>query len=204
MRYLPTAICLALCSQSTLAADFGIGVSAKSDDAWIYAPIAISDKFRIEPSVRYGSTETASRLVSVGGSSYQEDGFKQETETLEVGIGAFGLTKITDSTRVYYGARVSYVDTEIKTRESLPFRPSGSLTYRSRASQDGYRIGPAIGFEYLFGQHLSIGGEANYTFLDLDGEARASSENLSSTSSITKVEQKGSGTGTQLIIRYQF
>lgn len=58
MRSLYIAVGLALCSSSVLAADFGIGVSARSNDGWVYAPIDISKSFRIEPGVRYSSNDT--------------------------------------------------------------------------------------------------------------------------------------------------
>ena len=53
MRKLYVAIGLALCSSSALAADFGIGVSARSDDGFLYVPIDVSKTFRIELSAAF-------------------------------------------------------------------------------------------------------------------------------------------------------
>lgn len=200
MRTLYTAACLALCSTSVLAADFGIGVSARSDDAWIYAPINISQNFRIEPSIRYVSNEystTQQSGVSVA------DTYSQETESLEFGVGVFRLVKIAESAQLYFGARVAYVDFESTVDDTVTYFPGYSVAAHSESSQDGYRIGPTIGFEYLFGEHFSIGGEASYTFLDIEGESKLTVEDSLSSTRV-ETEQKTNGTTTQLIFRYRF
>ena len=191
MRSWYVAVGLALCSANALAADFGIGVSARSDDGFLYLPIDVSNSFRIEPSVRYGTTEL----------SYTEDGDVdgQETETWEVGVGLFGLKQVTEAAHVYFGARLAYVDMESTTTQVLP--PFGDVV-RSESTQDGYRVGPTLGFEYIFGGHFSIGGEASYTFIDLEGESRASIDDFEL--STLETEQKSNGTQTRLIFRYMF
>lgn len=190
MRNLYVAVGLALCSGSVLAADFGIGISARSDDGYLYAPINVSKTFRVEPTIRYGTTEL----------SYTQDGEvdSQDTETWEIGVGLFGLKNVTDAAHIYYGARLAYVDTEATTTTPTIF---GDVI-RSKSTQDGYRIGPTLGFEYIFGQHFSVGGEASYTFLDLDGEstARVGDFDLST----VETKQKSNGTQTRLIFRYMF
>lgn len=55
---------LAGCSSPVLAADFGVGVSVQSNDAWIYAPIDITPALRIEPSIRFVSAESESQTQS--------------------------------------------------------------------------------------------------------------------------------------------
>jgi opacity protein-like surface antigen len=171
MRSLYVAVGLALCSSPVLAADFGIGVSVRSDDGWVYVPIDISKNFRLEPSVRYSSRETSSPSVAPAYASL-------EVDSLELGIGVFGLQQVEEAAHLYYGGRVAYVDTSI------------TQTFRDESSQDGYRIGPTVGFEYLFGGHFSVGGEASYMFVELDGDDNS--------------EQSSSGTETRLIFRYMF
>lgn len=200
MRILCTAACLALCSTSVLAADFGIGVSAKSDDAWIYAPIEINEKLRIEPSIRYVSSEYSTEQSS---STSVGDATKQETETLELGVGVFRVVKVAESAQLYFGARAAYVDLEGSVDDTFTYLPGIVLTTHSETSQDGYRIGPAIGFQYLFGEHFSIGGEAAYTFLDLEGETNVRTRSGLSSTRI-EIDQQSSGTSTQLILRYLF
>lgn len=190
MRSLCVAVGLALASSSALAADFGIGVSARSDDGMLYLPVNISKAFRIEPSVRYSSNESSIRQYG-----YEDS---QETDILELGLGIFGLKKITDAAHLYYGGRVSYVDSEAT---NLTPGPYGEFI-NGKTKQDGYRIGPTLGFEYLFAGHFSVGGEASYTFLDLDGEATTYYN--TSYSSKVQMEQKTHGTQTRLVFRYMF
>lgn len=200
MRTLCTAACLALCSTSALAADFGIGISARSDDAWIYAPINIGKNFRIEPSIRYVSNESSTTQRS---DRSLDDTYKQEVDSLEFGVGVFRLLKIAESAQLYFGARVAYVDFESTVDDTVTYFPGYSVATHSKTSQDGYRIGPTVGFEYLFGEHFSIGGEASYTFLDVEGESKHTVEDSLSTTRID-TEQKTNGTQTQLIVRYRF
>jgi opacity protein-like surface antigen len=189
MRSLCVAVGLALCSSNVLAADFGIGISARSDDGYLYAPIDISKTFRLEPFLRYGTSEL----------SYSDEGLEdtQDTETLELGVGVFAKKQVTDAAHIYFGARLAYVDTE-----STVVQPGLFDVIRSESTQDGYRIGPTLGFEYIFGGHFSVGGEASYTFLDLEGESRAQIDDFE----LSKVEtkQKSQGTQTRLIFRYMF
>ena len=169
MRNLFVAIGLALASGGALAADFGVGISARSDDGWLYAPIDVSKSFRIEPSVRYGSSELNFSSGSIE---------RQDSETWELGVGIFGLKQITDAAHIYYGARAAYVNTESNITQTTV-----SSIIRGESTQDGYRIGPTLGFEYLFGGHFSVGGEASYTFLDLEGETITRFGNFSSSTS---------------------
>jgi hypothetical protein len=189
MRNLYVAMALALAASSVSAADFGIGISARSDDGWLYVPIDVSKSLRIEPSVRYGSSEVSYSTGSID---------SQDTETWELGVGIFGLKKVTDAAHIYYGARLAYVDTESTSSQTS----SIGTPIRGQSSQDGYRIGPTLGFEYIFGGHFSVGGEASYTFLDLDGESTTRIGNFSSSTS--SVQQKTQATQTRLIFRYMF
>lgn len=197
MRTLCTAVCLALCSTGAVAADYGIGVSARSDDAFIYLPIDINKSWRIEPSVRYASNEVS----QVSGTF--NDSSQQEIDNIEVGVGVFKLAKIAESVQLYYGARAAYVDLQSTFVDTTTFFPGATTTFRSETSQDGYRVGPSIGFEYLFGEHFSIGGEASYTFIDIEGESKSRTSG-STTTTRGNVEQKSSGTATRLIVRYRF
>ena len=197
MRTVCTAVCLALCSTGAFAAEYGIGVSARSDDATIYLPIDINETYRIEPSVRYASSELSQTF------DLTDDLREQDSDTLEVGIGVFRLAKLAESARIYFGVRAAYLDVESTLVDTTTIFPGLDVTIRSETSQDGYRIGPAIGFEYLFGKHFSVGGEASYTFVDLDGESTATTSS-GTRPSRTDFEQKGSSTSTRLIVRYRF
>jgi hypothetical protein len=191
MRNLYVAVGLALCSTGVLAADFGLGVSARSEDGIVYAPIDISKSFRIEPSVRYASTEQ-----SMQQSDISED---LEAETLEVGVGVFGIKQVTDAAHIYFGARLAYVDVESTSNSVITFSRQ-----RVETKQDGYRIGPTVGFEYLFGQHFSVGGEASYSYLDVEGKSISESTIITTRRETLNTEQKTHGTQTRVIFRYMF
>lgn len=197
MRTLCTAVCLALCSTGALAADYGVGVSARSNDAWIYLPIDINKAFRIEPMVRYASDDVSQDTNT---SDYA---FKQEIDNIEVGVGLFRLAKVAESARIYYGIRASYVSLESTTINTTALYPGYGVTLRTESSQDGYRIGPTLGFEYLLGEHFSIGGEANYSFTDVEGDATTTATG-STVTTRDDIERKNNGTSTQLIVRYRF
>ena len=165
-----------------LAADFGIGVSVQSDDALIYAPIDFNKQFRLEPSLRYLKDEQ-----DFG------NGLQFEQESIEVGVGLFGLTGIGESIRVYYGGRVAYVRNELDQTTQVVTSPifgTAALVVR-QSDSDGYRISPTLGFEYLINERLSIGAEAEYFFQDIE------SDDLGP-------DRETSGTDTRLIVRFKF
>ncbi|WP_153067184.1 hypothetical protein [Steroidobacter cummioxidans] len=190
MRNLCVVAGLALLASNALAADFGVGISVRSDDGWLYVPVNVAKSLRIEPSVRYSSAETT--LTQSGTDN------RQKNDILELGVGVFGLKQVTEAAHIYYGGRLSYVD---MTSSGTDVTSLGTVI-RSQSDQDGYRIGPTLGFEYLFGGQFSVGGEASYTFLELEGKARSRVGNLSS--STADFDQSSQGTQTRLIFRYMF
>jgi hypothetical protein len=171
-----------------VAAEYGIGISAKSDNGLIYVPIDVSPKFRIEPHVRYStddsnSVDTTPPTVTLAG---------QDTETLEVGAGIFGLSLPNESLRIYYGGRVGYVD--VRTEFTLDFN---GVTVRDRTTSDGYKIAPTFGFEYIFNAHFTLGGEMTYFYERLEADSARSS---------IRSDTVGERYGTEsfLILRYFF
>lgn len=175
MRSLLAVAGLALCSSGAFAADFGIGVAAGStEDGSVYLPIDFGESFRIEPHLSYSKSEAV-------------DGIDFE-KTVDVGVGAFGLKKFGEKARVYYGARVSYIESEFKSQ------PSGFILSQDL---DGYGIAPTFGFEFLFGRHFSLGGELAYRFVKVEGDIR--------NQGVTRdFEQESQGTQTRVVLRYQF
>jgi len=153
------------------AADVGVGVSARSDDATIYVPIDVNDTFRIEPLARYAKDTS----IFPGG--------RTKRETYEIGTGLFKLYPLTESIHIYYGGRLSYLNLKYDTNFYGPAINS------DRSRSDGYRIAPTLGFEYFFNKHLSIGGEAQWYYSDIEADG----QDLSAT-----------GTNTNLILRLRF
>jgi hypothetical protein len=98
--------------------------------------------------------------------------------------------------RLYYGARVAYINNETKQRIATSFGASEDVT-EEKSTLDGYRISPTLGFEYLINQHFSVGGEAEWFYQDLDSDV--SQTDVTGTASL-----KSNGTATRLIVRFTF
>jgi hypothetical protein len=187
---------LAACSSQVNAADFGVGVSVQSNDAWIYAPIDVTPGFRIEPSIRLVSAETESQTQSSSFGLPITTSVKSDTDQYELAVGLFGKTALAESVRLYYGARVAYINNETKQRIATSFGTSEDVTEQD-SSLDGYRISPTIGFEYLINEHFSLGGEAEWFYQDLDSDI--SQDEVAGTANL-----KSNGTATRLIVRFTF
>jgi hypothetical protein len=162
------------------AADFGLGISAKSDNGLVYFPIDLSGKLRIEPHLRLDSRDSK-QTIEFGGSTTT---FRSNFDQVEGGVGLFGLAAPDESVRLYYGLRASYFDGD------------GHST-QTRQSFYGYKVTPTVGFEYLFNPHFTLGGEIGYYF-----------ENQKTDSVILDTRQESdsdtSGTESFLILRYFF
>jgi hypothetical protein len=183
-------------SGHALAADFGVGVSVQSNDAWIYAPIDVSPTIRIEPSIRFVSSESQSQTQSSSFGLPITTSVKSDTDQYELAVGLFGKTAIAESVRLYYGARLAYINNETKLRIGTSFGGSEDVT-EEKSSLDGYRISPTLGFEYLINQHFSVGGEAEWFYQDLDSD-------ISQTDVAGTAKLKSNGTATRLIVRFTF
>ena len=189
---------LAACSSHVLAADFGVGVSVQSNDAWIYAPIDVTPGFRIEPSIRFLDSESESQTQSASFGLPITTSVKSEGDQRELAVGLFGKTLLGESVRLYYGARAAYIDNETKQRIATRFQNSEDVV-EEESSLDGYRISPTLGFEYLINEHFSLGGEAEWFYQDLDADISQTDVDIAGTAKL-----KSNGTATRLIVRFTF
>ena len=187
---------LAACSSQVVAADFGVGVSVQSNDAWIYVPIDVTPAFRIEPSMRFVSAESESQTQSSSFGLPITTSVKSDTDQYELAVGLFGKTALGESVRLYYGARAAYLDNETTQRIATSFGTSEDVI-EDESSLDGYRISPTLGFEYLINEHFSLGGEAEWFYQDLDSD-------ISQTELAGAAKLKSNGTATRLIVRFTF
>ena len=196
MKRALTIALLAGCSSHVLAADFGVGVSVQSNDAWIYAPIDVTPAFRIEPSIRFFDSESESQTQSSSFGSPITTSVKSASDQRELAVGLFGKASLGESVRLYYGARAAYIDNETTLRIATRF---GTLedVVEEESSLDGYRISPTLGFEYLINEHFSLGGEAEWFYQDLDSD-------ISQTDVAGTAKLKSNGTATRLIVRFTF
>jgi hypothetical protein len=187
---------LAGCSSHVLAADFGVGVSVQSNDAWIYAPIDVTPAFRIEPSIRFFDAESESQTQSSSFGLPITTSVKSASDQRELAVGLFGKASLGESVRLYYGARAAYIDNETKQRIATRFGTLEDLV-EQESTLDGYRISPTLGFEYLINEHFSLGGEAEWFYQDLDSD-------ISQTDVAGTAKLKSNGTATRLIVRFTF
>jgi opacity protein-like surface antigen len=150
--------------------DVGVGISIESDDSTIYIPIDIGDSIRIEPGVRYSETEIGNQL---------------KAESLDLSVGLFKLMPIRESIRLYFGGRLAYVTAEID---------QSFAGQQSHTEDDGYRISPTLGFEYQVTERFSVGGEAEWFYLDMDEENSLGLDGA----------QRDQGTETRILFRFKF
>lgn len=182
---------LAMVSPTVFAIEPGLGVSFKSNDINIYLPVNVSKSFRVEPF--FGQHK----------SDEKEQGDKVTFSEKEFGFGAFGLHKNTDNIGLYYGARFAYV--ESKYAYSRAYEEGYSSTNNSSDEQSGYSFAPVLGFEYSVIPQLTVGGEASWEFIELDGKDKSSFNNsYSVTERSTKTETSQNNTVTRLMVRYYF
>lgn len=185
---------LTMVSPTVFAIEPGLGVSFKSNDINIYLPINVSKSFRVEPFIgQYKTNET-------------EDLNKASYTQKEIGLGAFGLHQSTENIGVYYGARIARVESRraYSTHYSYEYDTFSSAN-KSSDEQSGYSFAPVLGFEYSVVPQLSVGGEASWEFVDMDGKDRSSyNTGYSVTEQSTKTETTQNNTITRLMIRYYF
>lgn len=182
---------LAIVSPTVYAIEPGLGVSFKSNDINIYLPVNVSKSFRVEPFIgQYKSNE-------------KEQSDKVTYSEKEFGIGAFGLHKKSDNIGLYYGARVAYL--ENRYAYSSSYDGGYSSNNKSSDEQSGYSFAPVLGFEYSVIPQLTVGGEASWEFVELDGKDRGSFDNTYSVSERSaKTETSQNTTVTRLMVRYYF
>ena len=195
-RALPLVFLVA-CSSHALAADFGVGVSVQSNDAWIYAPIEVTPGFRIEPSIRFASSKSESQTQSSSFGSTITTTVNSEGDQRELAVGLFGKVSVGESVRLYYGARAAYIDVETKLRIATRVETFEDVV-EEESSMDGYRISPTLGFEYLINEHFSLGGEAEWFYQDLDSDI-SRPDVATGTATL-----KSNGTATRVIVRFTF
>ncbi len=113
-----------------------------------YFPVLMPQGFRLEPEFGYWRYSYSS-----------ENGFEysRSYSNLRFGLGVFPMRQ-TDKVVLYYGLRLGLIFT------SWSEESNGDKEDDSRTD---FSIGPALGGEYFFSDHLSLGGEAqlNYIFV---------------------------------------
>jgi len=178
------------------AADAGLGLSLRSNDARIYVPIDFG-KIRIEPSVRY--LDSDSSTTTEDDSIFLPATITRDTDerAYELGVGVFGVSSLMEDVGVYYGARVANIDS--KTTQHLRTQIGNSVSdTQVEIDTDGFRLSPTLGFEYKFNKHFSLGGEAEWFYEDVDSDLTQDNGGANSG------DGNATGTATRLILRFYF
>ena len=112
-----------------------------------YIPILISSHFRLEPVLGFYHY------------SRSRDDMKRSDDIFSLGCGIFPVTQ-KEKLYIYYGARLE----AIHYSSSYEY-PDFNNQESDKASKTDFYIGPAIGGEYFFSEHFSLGGEDQVSFI---------------------------------------
>jgi len=163
MKKLAAMLLLAGCSSVAMAeVDYGVGVSVKDSDSFIYLPIDISESWRVEPSFRYYHYKN----------DYRSEFPSSSYENVELAVGVFKKKLIFENIKFLYGVRTGYFQTKIDS------------DYNTTGEGDGYIFTPTVSFEYLINRKFSVGGEVGLRYQKFNSNEQSESWfNTSGTSS---------------------
>lgn len=165
------------------AGDVGIGVSLKANDSAVYVPWTLGPHLMLEGRLEY-------QRNSDEFSNFGQGTTEIKTTTYSLGAGLFGQRRLTESTRLYAGGRLSYLDAQ---QEQGP-TPWGTVIEDHR---HGWAVAPTLGVEYFPIKQLSVGAEVGISYAKLNGTNSGVGPNASISSSSTS-------TVSALIVRYYF
>ncbi|HJW09353.1 MAG TPA: outer membrane beta-barrel protein [Holophagaceae bacterium] len=165
------------------AGDVGIGVSLKTDDSAIYVPWKLSPHLMLEGRLEYQRYSSESTNPGLGSTEYK-------MTTYSLGAGLFGQSRLTESTRMYAGGRLSYID---QKQDQGPYLPG----FYYKDSRHGWAVAPTLGVEYFPIKQLSLGAEVGLSYAKLNGvNSGGGADSTARTSSTDTV--------SALIVRYYF
>jgi hypothetical protein len=113
-----------------------------------YFPILMNPNFRLEPEFGFWRYSYSRK---------NDFEYSDSHTSIRPGIGFFSMTQ-RDKVILYYGLRLGFI---------FNFLSDESNGDKDDDSRTDFSIGPALGGEYFFSDHLSLGGEAqlNYIFV---------------------------------------
>ncbi len=115
----------------------------------LYLPINASPTLRVEPE--FGLLTTSSSTSGSGGST------SSSATSLRVAVGIFSLLERHGSARLYVGPRIGIMRTS--SSSSFPGSPTAT------SSETDLMLAMALGGEYFFSPHFSLGGEAQLQYV---------------------------------------
>jgi hypothetical protein len=182
-KFLLLVAILSIIPVSAQARNFGFGLSANSDDASIYFPIELQEKFKVEPYFRWFK------------STDKSNDFEGELKQYEFGFGIFYNFNIKESYAVYSGSRFAYINRETNS-DFIAF--DGQLLNQSN-ELDGFKISPTLGFEYFFTNNISLAGEVEWFYQKFDQKDNDPFEGVT-----RKTDTSQNGTDSRVLLRFYF
>jgi len=126
----------------------------------IHFPFVLSPTFRLEPEIGYFRAKDVQEL--------NNDKIEDTATQWRVGIGIFPQSVLKSST-LYYGARVGYVNLNLKEEETFQ-----GITSIDEATASGFFVAPAMGGEYYFSNSFSLGAEVQLFYAKLSTDVKNS------------------------------
>ena len=163
---------------------YGVGTGAISNGVEIYFPIRTASLI-IEPRISYRHDEdkidgTGSELATYPPSSSLPNSTTPITsrqdnsnENIEIGLGIFSKTQMTDEIEFYYGGRLGYLTDKRQYKQRNNHSAGGGYVYTSvyetDRKQTGYFLAPTVGIQYFPRPNFSLGIEIAFRYSDLSG-----------------------------------
>jgi hypothetical protein len=146
----------------------------------IFFPVAFGEHLLLEPEVGMTRGKQTLEVLDV----------KQELKATiwRLGIGIFYRFPATDDLRVYLGPRFKWIRTTASEDDGAQ---------RTEFAETDISIGATAGGEYFFSSHFSLGGEAQFNYIDL-GEPDVE------VGDVVDLRRKIFTTDTLVIIRWYF
>jgi hypothetical protein len=116
----------------------------------LFFPVAFGQRLLLEPEVGMTNGKQTVEVLSV----------RQEFKATiwRLGIGIFYRFPATEDLRVYVGPRFKWIRTTASEDDG---------TEKTKFAETDVSIGAALGGEYFFSSHFSLGGEAQFNYVDL-------------------------------------
>lgn len=122
-------------------------------NATITVPYILSPGFRLEPEIGYFRVKQKAIIDG--------DEIAEIATSYTIGVGIFPQ-KVYEGFTLYYGGRIGYMSQKLRAEE-----PGNT----DEETSSGLYLAPAIGGEYHFSNHFSMGAEAQILYSTLTNEA---------------------------------
>ena len=122
-----------------------------------------------------------------------------EYSSTEIGTGIYKYTNVIESTFIYYGAKIGYIESERSNNYA-----TSAYTSSSSIKQDGYFIAPTIGAEYYLAGNFSVGIDISFNYSKTDGSETETYSSAPPSTGPTDIKQTDYNTEAEVIVRYHF